>query len=172
MGFWYSSVRVRFCQTGARRYVAISTMSLQVGPVESMPPLPSPDPGLSSRARESFLFSFSGSPPPPSLIKDGTYNRPGALIAGAWATLLHVGESGYLESCRTIVGAARRIEAAIREGIPEIYVLGKPVASVVAFASKEVDIYEVGDLMSKRGWHCTFFCPLTCIPRSSRAHRD
>lgn len=63
--------------------------------------------------------------------------------------------SGYLESCRSIVGAAKSIAQMIKKEIPELYVLGNPPASVVAFASKHptVKAHEVGDRMSKRGWH-------------------
>lgn len=62
---------------------------------------------------------------------------------------------GYLKSCQEIVTAARTIADAITDDIPELYVLGNPPASVVAFASKhpKVDALEVGDGMSKRGWH-------------------
>ncbi|PFH53702.1 hypothetical protein AMATHDRAFT_54119 [Amanita thiersii Skay4041] len=82
-------------------------------------------------------------------------SRSGALIAGTWAVMQHVGSSGYLESCRSIVTTTRKIADAIRTEIPEIYVLGSPPASVVAFASKhpKVNALEVGDAMSKRGWH-------------------
>lgn len=101
-------------------------------------------------------------------------SRPGALIAGAWAVMQHIGTKyvypspvcvaaqlihcycrGYLESCRSIVLATRQIADAISNSIPELYVLGDPPASVVAFASKhpQVDALEVGDSMSKRGWH-------------------
>jgi sphinganine-1-phosphate aldolase len=63
--------------------------------------------------------------------------------------------SGYLKSCREIVSCARTIANTITNFIPELYVLGSPPASVVAFASKspELNIHEVGDAMSKRGWH-------------------
>ena len=81
-------------------------------------------------------------------------SRPGALIAGTWAAMLAMGEDGYTVSCRAIVGAARAIEARIRAETPELKVLGKPLVSVVAFASAgQVNIYDVGDQMSKRGWH-------------------
>jgi len=102
--------------------------------------------------------------------------RPGALIAGCWAAMQYMGTAwvllpfiifprglttycpycrGYLASCREIVTAARTIADAITDDIPELYVLGNPPASVVAFASKhpDVDPLEVGDGMSKRGWH-------------------
>ena len=62
---------------------------------------------------------------------------------------------GYLVSCRDIVIATRTIADAIRDDIPELYVLGDPPSSVVAFGSKHpsVDVLEVGDAMSRRGWH-------------------
>ncbi|ELU36202.1 hypothetical protein AG1IA_09768 [Rhizoctonia solani AG-1 IA] len=63
-----------------------------------------------------------------------------------------MGYSGYEASCRDIVECRRKIENAIRQDIPELRVLGKPVASVVAFAAK-LNVLEVGDLMSHRGWH-------------------
>ncbi|RDB16698.1 Sphingosine-1-phosphate lyase [Hypsizygus marmoreus] len=82
-------------------------------------------------------------------------SRPGALIAGTWAVMQYMGEEGYLESCRTIVTCARTIAKAIASSIPELYVLGSPPASVVAFASKhpKVNVLEVGDAMAQRGWH-------------------
>lgn len=60
---------------------------------------------------------------------------------------------GYLQSCRDIVTAAKTIETAIRDEIPELQILGKPVASVVAFRSRLVNVLQVGDFMRKRGWH-------------------
>ncbi|KAG1861579.1 PLP-dependent transferase [Suillus subalutaceus] len=81
--------------------------------------------------------------------------RPGALIAGTWAAMQYMGSDGYLKSCREIVSCARTIANTITNSIPELYVLGSPPASVVAFGSKspEVNVHEVGDAMSKRGWH-------------------
>ncbi|GAA5914135.1 hypothetical protein JCM6882_004933 [Rhodosporidiobolus microsporus] len=89
-------------------------------------------------------------------------SRPGAVLAGTWASLLHLGHAGYLDSCRSIVGAAKSIVAGLRADFPELYVLGDPLVSVVAFGSRtegegngrgKVPIYEVGDKMSKLGWH-------------------
>jgi len=67
-----------------------------------------------------------------------------------------MGHDGYLESCRSIVSCAQKIAATVKAEIPELYILGEPPASVVAFASKDrkaLDVLEVGDAMSKRGWH-------------------
>jgi len=82
-------------------------------------------------------------------------SRPGSLIAGTWAAMQYIGWDGYLESCRSIVGAAKSIAQLIKKEIPELYVLGNPPASVVAFSSKhpKVSAHEVGDRMNKRGWH-------------------
>jgi hypothetical protein len=67
----------------------------------------------------------------------------------------HFPTRGYLNSCRDIVTGARTIANAITSSIPELYVLGSPPASVVAFASKhpKVNVMEVGDVMAHRGWH-------------------
>ncbi|CAD6890041.1 unnamed protein product [Tilletia controversa] len=81
-------------------------------------------------------------------------SRPGSLIAGTWAALMAMGEEGYTQSCKEIVGAARTIEQRIREEIKDLRVMGRPLVSVVAFHSAgKVNIYDVGDGMSKKGWH-------------------
>ncbi|GAA5936373.1 sphinganine-1-phosphate aldolase DPL1 [Sporobolomyces koalae] len=89
-------------------------------------------------------------------------SRPGALLAAAWASLLYLGVDGYTESCREIVGAAQKFAQAIRTDFPELYVLGNPLVSVVAFGSRTegqgngkgvIPVYEVGDRMDKLGWH-------------------
>ncbi|KAF7315761.1 Sphinganine-1-phosphate aldolase [Mycena indigotica] len=82
-------------------------------------------------------------------------SRPGALLAGTWAAMQYMGSDGYLESCRSIVTCARTIADRIVSSIPELYILGSPPASLIAFGSKhpKVDVLEVGDKMSQRGWH-------------------
>jgi len=79
--------------------------------------------------------------------------RPGALLAGCWASLMSQGESGYIAACHGIVGAAKKIERGIRENLsPDLHIMGTPITSVVAFSSKTLNIYEVGDRMTHRGW--------------------
>ncbi|KAJ6279280.1 replication factor c subunit 1 [Bipolaris maydis] len=83
-------------------------------------------------------------------------SRPGALIAGCWASLVKQGANGYLESCLKIVGGRQKIEAAIRER-PELSsdlkIIGRPMVSVVAFLSNTLDIYDIADAMGAKGWH-------------------
>lgn len=81
-------------------------------------------------------------------------SRPGSVIAGAWAVMTHIGEDGYAKSCEQICGAAGNLKKRIKSDfIDELYVLGDPLVSVVAFGSRTLNIYAIGDRMSKRGWH-------------------
>lgn len=83
-------------------------------------------------------------------------SRPGALIAGCWASLMSVGEAGYMDSCMQIVGAAKKLADRIRETpslAAELDVMGRPLVSVVAFRARNLNVYDIADAMSARGWH-------------------
>ncbi len=83
-------------------------------------------------------------------------SRPGALIAACWASLMSVGEAGYLESCVQIVGATKKLADRIRQTpalAAELEILGRPLVSVVAFQARNLNIYDIADGMSARGWH-------------------
>ena len=83
-------------------------------------------------------------------------SRPGALIAACWASLMSVGEAGYVDSCVQIVGAAKKLGDHIRESPTlgsELEILGRPLVSVLAFRAKNLNIYDLADGMSARGWH-------------------
>jgi glutamate/tyrosine decarboxylase-like PLP-dependent enzyme len=77
-------------------------------------------------------------------------SRSGALLASAWAAMLSMGEQGYLEATAAILDTAATIKAGMTE-IPGLRVLGDPLW-VIAFASDEVNIYEVMARMAQRGW--------------------
>ncbi|KAK9813985.1 hypothetical protein WJX73_007983 [Symbiochloris irregularis] len=81
-------------------------------------------------------------------------SRSGALIATAWAALVHMGLDGYMKLTDDIMKASKRFEEGVRhtEGLE---VVGEPSMSVVAFKASKggPDIYKVNDLMSRRGWH-------------------
>jgi sphinganine-1-phosphate aldolase len=81
-------------------------------------------------------------------------SRAGALSATAWAAMVSIGASGYVEAARRILTTG----AAIRDGVAAIdglRVLGNPLW-VVAFGAAtdhpEIDIYQVLEYMSDRGW--------------------
>ena len=80
--------------------------------------------------------------------------RPGGAIAAAWAAMMAIGESGYLDNAKRILDITRKLIDGIN-AIPELYVLGNPQMSVFAYASrqKDVNIYAVADQMEKKGWH-------------------
>ncbi|KAL6626541.1 hypothetical protein ACP70R_030267 [Stipagrostis hirtigluma subsp. patula] len=79
-------------------------------------------------------------------------SRPGGLIAGAWAAMMSLGLNGYLENTSRIMEVSKKIQKGI-EDIPGLFVIGKPDMTVVAFGSDVVDIFEVNDIMSAKGWH-------------------
>uniref|UniRef100_A0A0E0JCZ6 sphinganine-1-phosphate aldolase n=1 Tax=Oryza punctata TaxID=4537 RepID=A0A0E0JCZ6_ORYPU len=79
-------------------------------------------------------------------------SRPGGLIAGAWAAMMSLGLNGYMENTGHIMEVSKKIQRGI-EDIPGLFVIGKPDMTVVAFGSDLVDIFEVNDIMSSKGWH-------------------
>lgn len=80
-------------------------------------------------------------------------SRPGALMVGCWATLIKMGDDGYIASCKDIINGARLMKSRIKKEIPELEIIGDPLASVISFKSEEINIYELADKLSKRGWH-------------------
>jgi len=77
-------------------------------------------------------------------------SRPGALLASAWAAMLSMGEAGYERAAAAILATGAEIRDGVN-AIAELRVLGDPLW-VVAFASEEVNIYEVMARMAERGW--------------------
>lgn len=80
-------------------------------------------------------------------------SRPGALVVGCWATMINMGEDGYIKSCRDIINAARKLRHYIETKIPELSIIGNPLHSVVSFKSDVLNVYELADRLSKNGWH-------------------
>jgi glutamate/tyrosine decarboxylase-like PLP-dependent enzyme len=88
-------------------------------------------------------------------------SRPGALSAACWAAMVSMGESGYLEATKRILKAAEIVKAGIRD-IPEVDILGDPMW-VIAFSSATVDIYQVMDQMSSKGWSLNGLHRPSCV---------
>ncbi|KAI2642223.1 pyridoxal phosphate-dependent transferase [Xylaria nigripes] len=83
-------------------------------------------------------------------------SRPGALIAGCWASMMKVGEAGYIDACVKIVGCAKKIAEHIAQSpalAAELDLIGRPLVSVVAFTARNLNIYDIADAMSAKGWH-------------------
>jgi glutamate/tyrosine decarboxylase-like PLP-dependent enzyme len=81
-----------------------------------------------------------------------TGTRPGGAIAAAWAMLNHLGREGYEAVAARVMAAVIGIRAGIEE-IDGIHVLGDPPMSILALASDGLDVYEIADELSLRGWH-------------------
>lgn len=81
-------------------------------------------------------------------------SKTGGPMAGTWAILNKMGEKGYCD----MVDATQKATQQFIEGvghIPELEVLGKPVMNLVAVASThpKINVFELADVMKKRGWH-------------------
>jgi glutamate/tyrosine decarboxylase-like PLP-dependent enzyme len=77
-------------------------------------------------------------------------SRPGGLVAAAWASLVSMGEDGYVKASKAILETGAEIRAGV-DTIDQLHVLGDPLW-VIAFGSNEVDIFEVMARMAERGW--------------------
>jgi len=79
--------------------------------------------------------------------------RPGGSYSAAWASMMALGEDGYMKLTKATIDAARELMDAINE-MPELEVIGKPHASLFAYrsVSRDVNIYAVGDQMQEKGW--------------------
>jgi sphinganine-1-phosphate aldolase len=81
-------------------------------------------------------------------------SRCTGLITQAWASLVALGEEGFMRNARDIIETAREIGRGVA-AIPGLEVIGNVEAMIVCFrATKDggVNIYTVGDKMTKMGW--------------------
>jgi sphinganine-1-phosphate aldolase len=77
-------------------------------------------------------------------------SRSGGLTAATWASMIYLGEEGYLKAARAIMAVADKIRQGI-EDIPELILIGKPTF-VISFRSEAVDVYHINDFMKTKGW--------------------
>ncbi len=79
-----------------------------------------------------------------------TGSRSGGLTASTWATMVYLGESGYLKAASSIMKIADRIKEGVK-GINELEIIGDPTF-LVSLRSSKVDIFHVNDYMISKGW--------------------
>jgi len=77
-------------------------------------------------------------------------SRSGGLTAATWASMVYLGEAGYLKAVRAIMAVADKIKQGIRE-MPELTLIGEPTF-VISFRSEQLDVYLINDFMKARGW--------------------
>lgn len=79
-------------------------------------------------------------------------SRPGGIIAACWATMMHMGENGYVEATKKVIETARKIKAGVCK-IEGMFVFGDPEVSVVALGSHVFDIFRLSNALTSRGWN-------------------
>ena len=78
--------------------------------------------------------------------------RPGGAIAAAWAVMSYLGEEGYLDITNTVMQTTAKLREGV-DAIEGIEILGDPTMSILAIGSDTLNIYEVGDELTLRGYH-------------------
>jgi sphinganine-1-phosphate aldolase len=78
-------------------------------------------------------------------------SRPGALSATCWAAMVSIGEDGYLDAARRILETGARIRDGVA-AIPGLRVLGDPLWVTAFGTTGGLDVYQVMENMSRRGW--------------------
>ncbi|XP_059049718.1 sphingosine-1-phosphate lyase [Achroia grisella] len=78
-------------------------------------------------------------------------SRAGGLIAACWATMVFVGRQRYVTMADQILTTTKFVEAELRK-VDGIFIFGKPATTVIAFGSKEFDIFKLADYLHKKGW--------------------
>ena len=77
-------------------------------------------------------------------------SRSGGLTAATWASMVYLGEEGYLKAVKAIMAVADKIKQGI-QGMPELTLIGEPTF-VISFRSEELDVYLINDFMKTKGW--------------------
>uniref|UniRef100_A0A671P649 sphinganine-1-phosphate aldolase n=1 Tax=Sinocyclocheilus anshuiensis TaxID=1608454 RepID=A0A671P649_9TELE len=77
-------------------------------------------------------------------------SRPGGIIAACWATMMHMGENGYVEATRKVVGTARKIK---KQHLKKIPLFSHRILSVVALGSDVFDIFRLSNALTSKGWN-------------------
>lgn len=77
-------------------------------------------------------------------------SRSGGLTAATWASMVYLGEDGYLAGAKAIMDVANEMQAGVK-AIPELQLIGDPTF-VISFYSDAIDIYLVNDFMKTKGW--------------------
>lgn len=80
--------------------------------------------------------------------------RPGGAIAGAWASMMAMGESGYVEHVDRSMKAASRLADGIAAMVP-LELVARPDLCIVAFKAREganLDVFALADRLEDRDW--------------------
>jgi sphinganine-1-phosphate aldolase len=89
-------------------------------------------------------------------------SKSGGAMAGAWAILNFLGEQGYKKIVQEVQAATQKLIEGIKS-IDGLQMLGEPAMCMFSFKSDTINVYQLADEMSKRGWYIQgqFSTPLT-----------
>lgn len=79
-------------------------------------------------------------------------SRGGAPVAAAWATLMHIGESGYKEQAQNLWAVHQKISAAVAK-IKGLKLVLQSDACIVPIEGDGVNIFAVASKMEDHGWN-------------------
>ena len=63
-------------------------------------------------------------------------SRPGNIIAGTWAALMKIGQTGYIENAKVILNACSELKKAIKTEVPELIVATRDNSCVVSLIQR------------------------------------
>jgi len=102
--------------------------------------------------RQYQIFAYADWPGGVYATPNVSGSRPGGPIASSWAVLKYLGIEGYMNLASKSMEATKRLLEGI-EAIPELYVLGKPPATVFAIGSDALNIFALGEKMKEYRWY-------------------
>jgi len=87
------------------------------------------------------------------LLLESNFNtdKMGVNVAITWSSLLYHGKVGYVNYTNKILKFRNLLIYDIYK-IPDIQIIGNPVASIIAITSKTLNPYSIASEMSNRGW--------------------
>ena len=78
-------------------------------------------------------------------------SKSGGPVAGAWAALNYLGETGYRDIVDEVMATTRRLLDGIAT-LPDLRVVGQPEMCMFAVASETLNVFFLDDAMTRRGW--------------------
>jgi glutamate/tyrosine decarboxylase-like PLP-dependent enzyme len=78
--------------------------------------------------------------------------KSGGPIAASWAILHYLGQDGYREIVRQTMAATEKLIAGI-QSLGDLQILGKPDMCIFALESATLNVFQLADLMKKKGWY-------------------
>ncbi|KAL4457090.1 hypothetical protein ABPG74_014728 [Tetrahymena malaccensis] len=102
-----------------------------------------------SEYRLNQFYSYTGWPGGIYISPTTLGTRGGGPLAGAWASMMVLGQDGFMDVTKKIIDGANYIRDEIRK-IEELEILGNPVTTIIAFRVKknqEINIYHISDAL-------------------------